>query len=112
MRLINKKTLEKLKLKNRGNTRLIRAIERLESDIDENNWKSREELYTSRPDADCVHNDGFYFFNIAVHRTMIMVEFDESEASVVWVGNHSEYELVFKNNKSTIRRWLKFNDWI
>ncbi len=112
MRLINQKALEKLKLKNRGNTRLIQAIEVLKKDIKESNWENKEELYKSRSDADCVHNDGFYFFNISIHRTMILVEFDENEATIVWVGNHSDYESVFKNNKNTIKSWLKSNNWI
>lgn len=66
----------------------------------------------TRPDADCVHNDGFYFFNISIHRTMILIEFNDSEASVAWVGSHQEYDRTFKNNKRTIRNWLKSNDWI
>jgi len=66
----------------------------------------------TRPDADCVHNDGFYFFDISIHRTMILIEFDKNEASVAWVGSHSEYDRTFKNNKKTIRNWLKSNDWI
>ena len=44
---------------------------------------------------------------------MILFEFAEyGEATVVWTGNHKEYETVFKNNKNTIRKWLKVNDWI
>jgi len=43
---------------------------------------------------------------------MILVEFEEGEASVVWVGNHQEYENAFKNNKDTIKKWLKDNNWI
>ena len=59
-----------------------------------------------------MHSDGFYFFNISVHRTMILIEFDDGETSVVWLGNHKEYENIFKNNKSTIKKWLKSNNWI
>ena len=72
-----------------------------------------EKLNALRPDADCVHEDGFYFFDIHVHRTLILIEFDENgEATVVWVGTHQEYERVFKNNKNTIRRWLRANEYI
>jgi mRNA interferase HigB len=77
-----------------------------------NEWKSKAELKTTRSDADCVHSDGFYFFNLNVNRTMILLEFEEGEASVVWVGNHQEYENIFKNNKGTIKKWLKDNNWI
>lgn len=111
MRLISKHKLEKLKRKNRGNISLSKDIDKLIADIERNEWKSKAELKTTRSDADCVHSDGFYFFNLDVSRTMILVEFEEGEASVVWVGNHQEYENTFKNNKDTIKKWLKDNNW-
>ena len=43
---------------------------------------------------------------------MILIEFDDDEASVVWVGTHLEYEKVFKNNRNTIKKWLRLNGWI
>lgn len=112
MRLINKKKLEKLKRKNKGNKPLCESIDELIEDIEVNNWKNQTELKNTRNDADSVHSDGFYFFNINIHRTMVLIEFDEKEASVVWVGTHQEYESIFKNNKNTIKKWLKSNDWI
>ena len=112
MRLINKKALEKLKRKNRGNVPLTKEIDKLIEDIEQNQWNDQAELNETRSDADCVHSDGFYFFNIAVHRTMILVEFEEREASVVWVGTHQEYKSIFKNNKNTIKKWLRTNNWI
>ncbi|MNL82500.1 hypothetical protein D3C87_2098960 [compost metagenome] len=66
-----------------------------------------------RKDADCVHHEGFYLFDILVHRVMILLEFgDDGEASVVWIGNHQDYERIFKNNKKTIEKRLKENDYI
>ncbi len=112
MRLINKKILEKLKRKNRGNVTLTKAIDKLIKDIDENNWKDPVELKNTRPDADNVHSDGFYFFNMDVHRTMILIEFSDGEATAVWAGTHKEYESIFKNNRNTIKKWLRSNDWI
>ena len=112
MRLTNKKALEKLKRKNKGNTPLANAIDKLVEDIEENDWSNQTELNESRSDADWVHSDGFYFFNISIHRTMILIEFDGGEASVVWLGNHKEYEKTFKNNKGTIKKWLKSKNWI
>ncbi|MGB1283229.1 MAG: hypothetical protein ACPG44_02075 [Polaribacter sp.] len=38
-----------------------------------------------------------------------MIELNDSEATVVWAGTHQEYETTFKNNRNTIRKWLKFN---
>jgi len=113
MRLLGKKRLEKLKRKNKGNVTLSKAIDQLMEDIEQNDWKNQVEIKRGRNDADCIHSDGFYFFNISIYRTMILFEFTEyGEATVVWTGNHKEYESVFKNNKSTIRKWLKANNWI
>jgi mRNA interferase HigB len=112
MRLTNKKALEKLKRKNKGNVLLSKTIDKLIEDIEGSEWENQTELIQTRPDANCVHSDGFYFFNINIHRTMILVEFDDNEASVVWVGTHQEYETTFKNNRNTIKKWLNSNDWI
>ncbi|PKP18076.1 MAG: addiction module toxin RelE [Bacteroidetes bacterium HGW-Bacteroidetes-23] len=113
MEIVNRKLLEKLKHKNKGNVGLVSAIDLLLNDLEENEFESQAELQKIRPDADCVHNDGFYFFNINVHRTLILIEFDENgEITIVWCGTHDEYELTFKNNKNTIRKWLKDREWI
>lgn len=112
MRLINKKLLEKLKRKNRGNILLEKAITELINDIEGNNWKDNTELKVTRSDADKVHADGFYFFNLYIHRTMILLQFDDEEATVVWAGTHQEYGAVFKNNRNTINKWLKSKEWI
>ena len=113
MDIINIKLLEKLKRKNRGNIPLAAAIDKLVSDFRTNTFVSQEELGKLRPDADCVHSDGFYFFNLNIHRTLVLVEFDEDgELTIVWCGSHAEYENTFKNNKDTIRKWLKDREWI
>ncbi|MFC2186591.1 type II toxin-antitoxin system HigB family toxin [Fulvivirgaceae bacterium LMO-SS25] len=70
-------------------------------------WTKSADLKAIRPDADCVHSDGFYFFDLNVHRTMILVVFEENEATVVWTGSHDEYNVTFKANKSTIEKWLR-----
>ena len=88
MRLVNKKILVKLKRKNRGNVPLTKAIDKLIEDINDNDSKDQTELNKTRTDADNVHSDGFYFFNINIHRTMILIEFEDDEATVVWAGNH------------------------
>jgi len=112
MRLLNKKLLLKLKRKNRGNMNLQNALDSLVDLIERNEWKNPQELREIRMDADCVHPDGFYFFNISIHRALILMEFVENEATVVWAGTHQDYERVFRNNKRTIRAWLSANDWI
>ena len=98
--------------KNKGNIKLRSEIEKLITSIETANWSKPEQIRKDRPDADRVHPDGFYFFNISVDRTMVLIELDENEATIVWCGNHSEYITTFKNNKSTIRKWLQSKNWI
>ena len=107
MKLLRKDKLLKLKRKNRGNLKLSKAIDKLILDIESANWKEKLELIESRPDADRVHSDGFFFFDINIHRTLMLVVFTEQYAEVLWVGNHNEYDSIFKGNKNTIEAWLR-----
>lgn len=113
LRIVNKRILAKLIRKNRGNTKLEKAIMLLISDIEGSNCATPLELVEKRPDADCVYGGEFYFFNINIHRALILIEFEENgEATIVWAGSHDDYELTFKNNKNVIKKWLKDNNWI
>lgn len=113
MRIINKHILGKLIRKNRGNSKLAKAVQQLISDIEVSDWKNPLDLTENRPDADCVYGGEFYFFNINIHRTLIMIEFEENgEATIVWAGSHDDYELTFKNNRNMIKKWLRDNNWI
>jgi len=70
-------------------------------------------LIAQRSDADHVFGGEFYFFEIEIHRTLILIEFEENgEATIVWAGSHDDYERTFKNNKRVIKKWLKANNWI
>jgi hypothetical protein len=112
MRIIGKKILLKVKKKNIGNVNLCTEIDRLIADLEDFN-PGDESINDVRNDADCVHGDGFYFFDIHIHRTLILVEFDDDgEATVIWAGTHQEYETIFRNNKSTIAKWLRKNGYI
>lgn len=86
---------------------MISSIDKLISDIECAQWTKKTEVKEARPDADCVHSDGFWFFDINIHRTMILIIFDDNEANVVWAGSHDEYGITFKGNKDTIVRWLR-----
>jgi len=107
LELLNKHKLLKIKLKNKGNTSLINAIDKLIYDIEYAEWSKKTDVVKIRPDADCVHSEGFYFFDINIHRTMILIVFEEDEASVIWSGSHDEYDSTFKGNKKTIEKWLR-----
>ena len=112
MHLINRKLLVKLKVKNQGNRLLLVAIDGLIEAIGTNSWKDQIALKQTRPDADRVHSDGFFFFDVATFRVMMLLEFSDGEATAVWAGSHQEYERVFRNNKKRIKKWLKSNEWI
>lgn len=107
MELLRKDKLVKLKRKNRGNSKLINAIDKLISDIENSNWKTKKDILLIRPDADCVYSDGFYFFDLNIHRTMILIIFSQDEAIIIWTGSHDEYDTTFKGNKNTIEKWLR-----
>ena len=112
MRVTGKKVLLKLKFKNQGNLKLCKAIDQLIFTIEEKNWKTKEEIRADRSDADQVHTDGFYFFDINVHRALVLIQLNDNEATVVWAGTHDDYERVFKNTKNTIKKYLSDNRWI
>ena len=113
MRLINKHILGKLIKKNRGNSKLVKSVYKLIADIEDGDWQTPLELISSRPDADCVYGGEFYFFDINIHRTLVLIEFDDDgEATIVWAGSHDEYELSFNNNRNVIKKWLSDNNWI
>lgn len=107
MQLIGKSKLMKHKSKNIGNSKLCSEIDLLITDLETNDFKKPEDLLRVRKDADCVHSDGFYFFNLNIHRSLILIEFGlDGMGTVCWVGSHDEYELTFKNNRNTIKKWL------
>lgn len=111
MRLLGKSILEKLKRKNGGSQKLTKAIDKLISDVEgfTGDFKALKKI---RPDADKVHNDGFYFFDLDVHRTMLLLEFSDNEATIIWAGNHDKYERTFQNNKKVIESWLRNKELI
>ena len=112
MRILGKKKILKVKKKNIGNIKLCDAIDQLISDL-EKFKPGKQRIDNIRKDADCVHSDGFYFFDINIHRTLVLIEFDDDgEATIIWVGTHQEYETTFKNNKRTIEIWLRSNGYI
>lgn len=85
----------KYEKKNLGNKKLIDDLDSLILELERNNWKNRIEMKETISNVDCVHNDGFFFFNIDSQRTMILIEFEEEDATAVWIGTHKEYELTF-----------------
>ena len=112
MRILGKKIILKVKKKNIGNNKLCAEIDKLITDLEKFN-PSEKNLIEVRSDADCVHGDGFYFFDIHIHRTLLLIELDdEGEATTVWAGTHKEYEVTLKNNKSTVETRLRKKGYV
>lgn len=65
MRIIGKKIILKVKKKNIGNRRLCDEIDKLITDLEDFN-PGEKSINDVRDDADCVHSDGFYFFDIRI----------------------------------------------
>ncbi len=107
MEILKKDKLLKLKVKNKGNVKLNKAIDLLINDIESAVWRTKTDIVNSRPDADCIHSDGFYFFDINIHRTLILIVFEDNEATILWTGSHDDYDLTFRGNKHTIENWLR-----
>jgi mRNA interferase HigB len=112
MRLTGQHKLMKYKFKNQGNELLFREIANLIYSICNNDWINESELVKSGRFLDKVHNDGFYFFDLLTHRVLILIEFISKDATIIWIGNHQDYMRIFKNNKDTIKSWLKARNYI
>jgi hypothetical protein len=70
--------------------KLFKAIDKLILDIESACWSDKLELVKSRPDADRVHCEDFFFFDINIHRTLVLIVFSKQYAEILWVGNHDE----------------------
>lgn len=108
----NKTKLIQLKRKNLGNKRLIQAVNRLIQDLEDRSITTLDELTKIRKDADRVHSQGFYFFDLHIHRTLVLIQLMEGDATIVWTGTHQEYLKTFKNNTNTIEKWLRTKNWL
>ena len=103
----SKRKLTQLKSKNQGNRRLAQAIDQLIEDLEDDTITTIDELMKVRKDADRVHSQGFYFFDLYIHRALVLIQLVENKATIVWAGTHAEYARIFKNNTNTIEKWLR-----
>lgn len=98
----------KLKRKNIGNVQLTKTVDKFIEIVEGVEWKTELDIKKYRNDADNVHNQGFYFFDLSrAFRTLCSVSIKDKEVDVVWTGSHKEYELTFKNHKNAIATWLR-----
>lgn len=107
MQLDEKRILTKWQQKNRGNRRLLDAIDKLIFDLENSEYASYTDLLKERKDADQVHTKGIFFFNVENDRVLVAIKFEKNRAITLWIGTHSSYEKLFRNNKTTIEKWLR-----
>jgi len=43
---------------------------------------------------------------------MILIEFEDDWATIIWAGSHKDYEKTFRNNKTFIGKWLRDKNWV
>ena len=84
MNILGKGHLIILKHKNQGNIKLLIAVDKLIQDLESGKIGSAESLQKIRSDADKVYNSGIYFFNIHIHRALLIIEFNKLQAKVLW----------------------------
>ena len=98
MKVYGIRILLKHKKKNKGNKRLGIEIDKLISDL-ERYSPSEKSFFDIRKDADLVHGNGFYFFNIEIHRTLIFIAFEKKyEATVLWVSRNQTHTASWENS--------------
>ncbi|WP_229208834.1 type II toxin-antitoxin system HigB family toxin [Dyadobacter luticola] len=78
---------------------MAKAIDRLIQDLENAEVDSISEIGLIRRDAEKVHNAGYYFMDIHIHRTLILIVIEERQATIVWAGNHQDYERTLKTTK-------------
>jgi len=110
MEVIGKKIILKIRAKKKGNIKLLRAVDQLIKELESLQIASFDDLKGIKGHFEKVHNDGFYFVDLHIHRALLLIKISENEAKVIWVGDHDEYVRTFKNNKNSIEKWLKSNN--
>ena len=106
MELIDLKILNKHLSKNKGNLRLRRDVDKLKILLRDNNFNSYQELKKVRKDADNVHEEVAFFFNIHSHRILVQIDFEHYKAIILWVRNHNRYDRFFSGGKRAIKKLL------
>lgn len=103
MYVIGKKVVFKYTKKDRN---LLNEFNKFITAIETAVWKNGQDVKDSFKDADHI-GENIYIFNIKSSRSLLLIYFDDNEIEIVWAGSHNDYERLFKNNKSTILKYLK-----
>jgi mRNA-degrading endonuclease HigB of HigAB toxin-antitoxin module len=104
MQLTGVKALDKF---TRNNATLKKAVDEFIQKVLAADWENDADVKVTFPDADRIFTEVYIFNLTRSDRTLAMVYFSEGELEIVWVGNHQDYERKLKNNKNTIRKFLR-----
>ncbi len=104
MEVIGRRTLDKYA---KNSTVLQQVINEFVGKVEKANWKNDADLKATFPDADRVFKNVYVFDLTGSDRTLTLVYFANGQVQIVWAGDHQAYERTLKNNKDTIRKFLK-----
>lgn len=104
MEVIGRRTLDKHA---KNSPVLQKVINDFVEKVEKANWKNDADLKVTFPDADRIFKNVYVFDLTGSDRTLTLVYLVNEQVQIVWAGNHQEYERELKNNKDTIRKFLK-----
>jgi len=104
MEVIGRGTLDKHA---KNNTVLQKVIDEFVEKVEKAAWRNDADLKITFPDADRIFKNVYVFDLTGSDRTLTLVYFTNGQVQIVWAGNHQEYERELKNDKDTIRKFLK-----
>jgi mRNA interferase HigB len=102
--IIGRRTLDKYA---KNNTVRQKVVNEFVKKVQRSTWKNDADVKADFPDADRIFSNVYVFDLTGSDRTLTLVYFINGQVQIVWAGNHQEYERELKNNKDTIRKFLK-----
>ncbi len=104
MEVIGRRTLDKHA---KNNNTLQQVINEFLEKLKKAAWQNDADVKASFPDADRIFRNVYVFDLTGSDRTLTLVYFANGQVQIVWAGNPQAYERELKNNKDTIRKFLK-----
>jgi mRNA interferase HigB len=89
------------------NMTLLGAVNEFVNAVQGATWNNDQDVKATFPNADRIFNNVYVFNITGADRSLALVFFKDGEVEIVWAGNHDEYDATLKNNKDTIRKFLR-----
>ena len=103
MEIVGRKVIVKF---TKGDATLDGAFNDFLEQVTDANWQNDADVKITFPKADRAV-DSFYFFDIGSSRNFSLVNFKKGQFEIIWAGNQDDYIATFKNNKDTIKKFLR-----